>query len=232
MAEDQDQQPEQEEPTSQPEQPSEAPTDGSPRARRGNMMWIAIGGGGGLLLLIVIIAVVAILMRGGAGGSEPEGTAKYFPRDTVVYTWFTLNPGGGQREQMMDLWERFSEHSEFQDGLEDMLEDMEDDSGINFEDDVWPWIGPEISVAVLHLNDLESPEVAGMIGVRDHGAASDFLEDFLDYLEDEEGADFDDDTKGISRSGWTRERTLEPMRYRRTGLSSRPPRTHWKRSWT
>ena len=153
-------------------------------------MWIAIGGAAGLVILVIV--VVAALFRGG-GGSVPESTAKYFPRDTVVYSWFTLNPGDGQRDQMTDLWERFSE---FQDGLEEMLEDMEDESGINFEDDVWPWIGPEVSLAVLDLGRLDTPGVAGIIGVRDHDAASDFLEDFLDYLEDEEGAAFDDDTVG------------------------------------
>ena len=176
-----------------PEQPSNDGSGGPAATGRNNTMWIAIGGAAGLVILVIV--VVAALFRGG-GGSVPESTAKYFPRDTIVYSWFTLNPGDGQRDQMTDLWERFSEFSEFQDGLEEMLEDMEDESGINFEDDVWPWIGPEVSLAVLDLGRLDTPGVAGIIGVRDHDAASDFLEDFLDCLEDEEGADFDDDTVG------------------------------------
>ena len=196
MAEDPEQQPEpeQEQPTPQSDQPSDSPPDGPTSGNRSNLMWIAIGGGG--LVVLVVVIVVAFLMFPRTGGSEPENTAQYFPRDVVAYTWFTLNPGDGQRDQMADLWERFSEFSEFRDGLEEMLEDMEDESGINFEDDVWPWIGPEVSLAVLDLGRLDTPGVAVIIGVRDHDAASDFLEDFLDYLEDEEGADFDDDTVG------------------------------------
>ena len=193
MAEDQEPQPEPEQSTPQPEQPSESPPGGPPAAGRSNVMWIAIGGGAALVVLVVVVVAVLLMSR---GGSEPENTAQYFPRDAVAYTWFTLNPGDGQRDQMADLWERFSEFSEFQDGLEEMLEDMEDESGINFEDDVWPWIGPEVSLAVLDLGGFDLIGVAGIIGVRDHNAASDFLEDFLDYLEDEEVADFDDDTVG------------------------------------
>ena len=195
MAEDPEQQPEpeQEQPTPQSDHPSDSPRDGPTSGNRSNLMWIAIGGG---LVVLVVVIVVAFLMFPRTGGSEPENTAQYFPRDVVAYTWFTLNPGDGQRDQMTDLWERFSEFSEFQDGLEEILEDMEDESGINFEDDVWPWIGPEVSLAVLDLGRLDTPGVAGIIGVRDHDAASDFLEDFLDYLQDEEGADFDDDTVG------------------------------------
>ena len=196
MAEDPEQQPEpeQEQSTPQSDQPSDSPPDGPTSGNRSNLMWIAIGGGG--LVALVVVIVVAFLMFPRTGGSEPENTAQYFPRDVVAYTWFTLNPGDGQRDQMTDLWERFSEFSEFQDGLEEMLEDMEDESGINFADDVWPWIGPEVSLAVLDLGGIGTLDVAGVIGVRDYKSASDFLEDFLDYLEDEEGADFDDDTVG------------------------------------
>ena len=196
MAEDPEQQPEpeQEQPTPQSDQPSDSPPDGPTSGNRSNLMWIAIGGGG--LVVLVVVIVVAFLMFPRTGGSEPENTAQYFPRDVVAYTWFTLNPGDGQRDQMTDLWERFSEFSEFRDGLEEMLEDMEDESGINFEDEVWPWIGPEVSLAVLDLGGIGTLDVAGVIGVRDYKSASDFLEDLLDYLEDEEGADFDDDTVG------------------------------------
>ena len=98
---------------------------------------------------------------------------------------------------MTDLWERFSEFSEFQDGLEEMLEDMEDESGINFEDDVWPWIGPEVSLAVLDLGRLDTPGVAGSYwSSRSRMPHRISWKIFLDYLEDEEGADFDDDTVG------------------------------------
>ena len=176
-----------------PEQPSNGVPGGPPATGRNNTMWIAIGGVAALVILVIV--VVAALLLGG-GGSVPESTVKYFPRDTVVYTWFTLNPVDGQRNQMTDLWDRFSEFSEFQDGLEEMLEEMEEETGINFEDDVWPWIGPEVSLAVLDLGGFFTPRVAGIIGVRDHNAASDFLKDFLDYLEDEEGANFDGDTVG------------------------------------
>ena len=196
MAEDREQQPgpEREQPTPQSAQPSDSPQDGPTPGNRSNLMWIAIAAGG--LVVLVVVIVVAFLMFPRTGGSEPENTAQFFPRDTVVYSWFTLNPGDGQRGQMADLWQRFSQFSGFKENLEEMLEELEEDSGINFEDDVWPWIGPEVSLAVLDIGHLDTPGGAGIIGVRDHNAASDFLKDFLEYLGDEEGGNFDDDTVG------------------------------------
>ena len=98
---------------------------------------------------------------------------------------------------MLDVWERFNEIKGFRDALDEPLEIFEDETGIDFEDDVATWIGPDVSAAVidLDLND-ESVDAAATIGVRDSDAAADFLDEWLDYMEDEEGADFDRDSYG------------------------------------
>lgn len=58
-----------------------------------------------------------------------------------------------------------------------------------------PWIGPELSIGLLDA-DLEYGEwvLAGMIGVRDREAAERFLDDWLDYVEDEWHTKFGSDT--------------------------------------
>ena len=181
-------------------QPEEAPEETAPVAGGITVGGFTLGvnpmllaaGGGGLLLLIIVIVVLSVLM--GGGGSEPENTAQYVPEDAVVYFWFTLDPGDGQRDQMMDLWSRFNEMSAFEDVIDEMIDETESDSGFNIEDDVLPWVGPELSFAILDFRSSRDPESVAVLGVRDHQAAADFMEDRVDYWEEEEGADFDTDS--------------------------------------
>lgn len=182
---------EQERPDAQPD-----PSDGaSSPPGRSKLKLFAIGGGA-LLALIVVVSVVAYYLVPGINPSEPENTARYFPEDVLVYSWFTANPGIGQGVQMLEIWNRFEEIPEFEDAVDEMLEDLEDETGIDFEDDVQPWVGPDMSFAVLDAGDVDYLDDAAtilMVGVRDHGAASDFLDDWLEYLEDDQGSQFDDD---------------------------------------
>ena len=93
---------------------------------------------------------------------------KFIPRDAVVYGWLTLNPGDGQWDQMVEIWECFEEFSAFADGIDEILEESEDDFGTNLEDDVWHWIGPDLSFAAIGLKDWEEPDTVAIMGVREH----------------------------------------------------------------
>ncbi len=142
-------------------------------------------------LIPVPDVVVSILLRSG----EPEYTARYYPEDTMVYAWATLVPGHGQFERYQEVWGRLNKSRAFRDLLDTAQDDFEEETGIDFEEGVMPWIGPEFSVGLLDA-DLEYEEwvVAGMVGVRNPEAAWDFLEDWLDYVEDEWHTEFDSDT--------------------------------------
>lgn len=159
------------------------------------------------LLLVVMIAVVAVLMYMRivpvpgpllsllAGTDPPEYSARYYPGDTAVYGWFTLAPGGGQLNNMLDIFDRLNEFRTFEDWWDDLQADFEEETGIDVENDVQPWIGPDASIGLMEYDDsLGTFEVAMTIGVRDHEAAEDFMDDWLEYLESSEGADFEDDS--------------------------------------
>ena len=150
-------------------------------------------------LVIAIIAVGALAYFGiipipGLGGSKPENTAQYFPDDVLAYSWMTLNPGDGQRAEMLDIWERFDELDGFHDAVQDLLEEFREETDIDFEEDILPWIGPDMSAALLDVGSFD-PSVAAIVGVRDAAAAADFMDLLIDYGE-EEGSDFIDDSEG------------------------------------
>ena len=132
--------------------------------------------------------IVALLV----GAKPPEYSARYYPPDTLAYAWLTLVPGQGQFEDVQDIWGRFNEYPAFRDLVDELQEEFEADTGINFEEDVLPWAGPEISAGLLDFrSDIDEPIIVGMIAVRDQDAADDFLGKWLEYMEDSEGADFD-----------------------------------------
>ena len=107
----------------------------------------------------------------------------------------TLAPDGGQIENMRDLWERFNGFRDFRRLIDELQDGFEDETGIDFEREVMPWIGPDASAAFIDFNlRREEPIVAATIGVRDEDAARGFLDEWLEYMEDSEGADFDRDS--------------------------------------
>ena len=159
----------------------------------------------------VLVAAFAALIYFGIGPNPfiglfldpPEHSARYYPRDTISYAWFTLYPEDGQFDQMMDLLERFNELPEMEDRLDDLQDEVEDESGFNFEEELEKWVGVEVSVGLLEESD--KPVGVMTVAVRDFENAQTFMEDWIDYLEDEEGFDFDsDDDAGVEI--WTDER--------------------------
>ena len=154
------------------------------------------------VLVIAIIAVGALAYFGiisipyipGLGGSKPENTAQYFPDDVVAYSWFTLNPGDGQRAEMLDIWNRFDELDGFHDAVQDVLDELREETDIDFEEDVLPWIGPDMSGALLDFGSFQ-PSAVAIVGVRDASAAADFMDLLIEYAEDE-GSEFIDDSEG------------------------------------
>ena len=126
------------------------------------------------------------------GLKPPEYSARFYPEDTAVYLWATLAPANGQRGNMQEIWDIFQSFSAFEDLLDQLEDDADDEADIDLEDDLMPWIGPSISVALLDRDEDDS--FAAVIGVRDEGAAEDFLDKWRDYMEDEERADFQKDS--------------------------------------
>ena len=170
------------------------------RQDKSRLVWVlSILGGVALFVLVVVVGAyysgwlsnLLLITR------PPEYSARYYPDDTLLYAWFTLDPGDGQREQMQTIWESLSDNSVFRDWTDDLEDALRDGFDVDIEDDVLAWIGPEVSFAIrdIDVDDVEA-EAALTIDVRDHGAAEDFLLDFIEYQVEENGADFDRTSSG------------------------------------
>ena len=133
-------------------------------------------------------SLVALL----AGARGPEHSARYYPSDTLAYGWATLAPGGGQLTDMQEVWERFNGYPAFADLVDELKLELTEDTGIDFDTEVVPWVGPEISAGLLAFDiEGETPVAVAMIGVRDQDAAAAFLTKWREYVAREFGSDFD-----------------------------------------
>jgi len=149
----------------------------------------------GLAMYFRLIPIPGPILALLVGAKPPEYSARYYPPDTLAYAWVTLVPVDEQLSDMQDIWDRFNEFRDFRRVIDELRDDFEDETGIDFEEDVQPWIGPDASIAFIDFNfRREEPVVAATIGVRDEDGAYDFLDKWLEYMEDSEGADFDRDS--------------------------------------
>ena len=174
----------------------------------------------GVLVLVVIAAVIigALMWRGvipapgplamllGGAGREPEYSARFYPADTLLYGWLTLAPAAGDQQASMDaIWQRFNDYIAFSRRLGELKTDFAVQTGIDFDSEIAPWLGPEIGAGVLEGNPVTegSPDraeagpepwdnfrAAITIGVRDQDAAAAFLVKWRDYMAMDTGADF------------------------------------------
>lgn len=122
-------------------------------------------------VLAVVIIVVAVLAAGGAaaaallvigGDAHPsEQTARFMPSDTQVYLSLNRRPGDSQLKKFRSILGRFREHSQFQPKIDKLFDDAETEAGIHPEEDVLPWLGPEIAVGFV---DVVGSVVAGSAG--------------------------------------------------------------------
>ena len=157
----------------------------------------------GVLVWRGVIPLPAPLLALLAGARAPEYSARFYPPDTLAYGWLTLAPGQGQFNDMQDIWQRLNEYPAFEDILDDLYDDFQDETGIDFQDEVVPWIGPEIGGAVIDFappgGDIMPDDgveyyddfhAAITIGVRNQDAAAEFLLKWREYMERENEANF------------------------------------------
>ena len=106
-------------------------------------------------------------------------------------------PGIGQGKRILDLWNRFEGLPKFEEAVDDLLEELEEETGIDFEEDVLPWVGPDLSLGLMNVTE-DSGDVTALIGVKDHIAASGFLQKLVENMR-EDGVEFrrEDDIHGF-----------------------------------
>ena len=164
--------------------------------------------GVGLLLILIVVAVLAVAIGGGLTAffvlrtdTVSEQTAKFLPAETQIYYSVNLRLGTDQLKKIRDIVERFGQHPNFQEQIDVLYDEAEDETGVDLREEVLPWLGPELAVGVI---DVVESAIAGaadgiaqyvvFVGTRDSEATSVVLEDFLSFRETKEDIEYERDT--------------------------------------
>ncbi len=162
----------------------------------GRLRWVAIAG---YLVVVVIIVVVILLLLLLQQISRPgEATAEYIPSNALVYSSINLRPGAGQINNARSVGDLLRS-DDFMDEEDDLLDDVEDETGIHPLDDVTSWLGTDVTFALLDLDEDEDLiEWTLMVQISDRAEAHDFVEKLREYLEDDLYTEFDEDEIGAA----------------------------------
>jgi hypothetical protein len=174
-----------------PEEPSYAPPPGPQRSKRPLIIGIAVA----VLILCGICLVGLILWKTGVLPifGPKRAAPKLMPADTTFFVSISVDIK--DRAGYKHLAEVYGDIPEVEDALDDFLDQMEDELGMSYEDDIKPWLGPELAMGIADMENTligGDPVVVVAAGTRDRKASDAFLEEMLEYLEDE-GYDIGDE---------------------------------------
>ena len=147
---------------------------------------------------VLIIAASLIVVLGAAVGvgayfliqtqslsHPPEETAEFLPAETSFYASMNLRPGAGQLMKARDILDLFESNPKFEEKLDELYGEIEKETGVDVEEELLPWLGPEIAVAVPSFEGIEeTPEFVAFIGHTDKVAAESFLRKLMAFAEE------------------------------------------------
>ena len=164
--------------------------------------------GGAAAAVLAVVIVVAVLLYLRQFSRPGEATAQVIPADAPLYASINLRPGLGQLGLGRDVFSRLQTDA-LVEKRDELLEQVEDETGIHFLDDVTTWLGTDISFAILDA-DMDKIEWVLLVQVSDRDSAAEFVEHLVSYLEDLLDTDFDSEThEGVDL--WTNERRNEEV---------------------
>jgi hypothetical protein len=175
------------EPTPEPDlekvpwEPVEAPPPPPPKKPK----WPWIAGIAALCILAVIAAILLlrwILPLLGGQQSAP----KIIPADMPVYA--SVDVDLADVKGFQHLAEIYGDIRDVEDALDDFRDDLEDDFDITWEDDIQPWLGGEVVVAIsdlqVALEGYEEPSMVVAVQTRNRKKSDDFVDKVLEAFED------------------------------------------------
>lgn len=150
-----------------------------------------------LSLLVVVSLVLGLLGLARPAGAtalaadQGEQTAKLLPADIDYYLTVDLDPSEGQLAKFRSFLNNWWQNPDVQTEWDKLLKQAQDESGIDIEQDVFPWLGPELamgmSLPVPAREEQTDAEMVFLIGTMDKDASDAFFFDKLaSALEDEE----------------------------------------------
>ena len=126
--------------------------------------------------VVVVGAALLVLPACGGKTDETKRAAGITPADAVAFLSVNLDPSIEQKRNLLSIARRFPDareevKGEFEDARDGLLAELIEDTGLDFERDVEPWLGNEVALAVLPPADGKEPQFVAMIESDDEDKA-------------------------------------------------------------
>jgi hypothetical protein len=123
-------------------------------------------------------------------GEPPERTASFLPADTLAYFTINLEPGAGQLARARGIKSIFEATLSYESKRDEVLADIEDETGIDVVDGLYDWVGSDVTFALLGVEGESAGDWVVLVRTNDRDASEVFLDDLVIYLTDEEFMEF------------------------------------------
>ena len=123
---------------------------------------------------VVALALVVALPACGKKTDEAARAAGLTPADALGFLTLSLDPSVDQKRNLFELARKFPDakaREDFDNTRNDLLQRMLEDSGLDYQADVEPWLGSEVAMAVLPRGEGEEPTIALFLEQDDEDAA-------------------------------------------------------------
>ena len=129
----------------------------------------------GVAVLVGVISVAAAFLAAGAATSVVQG---WLPNDTVAYLEVRADLPGDQRAKVGDLLAKFpgfADQASLDAKIDEALDRILEQTGVNWTTDVKPWLGGEVGLAVTAaaLDVAKMPSLGSPLDGPDRGQAPD-----------------------------------------------------------
>src|SRR3954464_6107410 len=131
---------------------------------------------GSLIVALVVATGLAACGNSGSKSDEAKKAAALVPSTALAYVSVAVNPSDSQKSDIDGILSKFPKASKKSfDGLkDDLLTKAVQNVGLNYTQDVKPWLGDELAIAVMPNSPDPSP--IGLIKSKDDGKATAALE--------------------------------------------------------
>lgn len=124
----------------------------------------------------VVACVLSVFLAACGNESEPGSPASVVPEASAVYATVTLDPEGDQEEAVQAIAERFPGGEDLDRQIARGLSQALKEEGLNYGDDVEPWLGDEAAAFITGISgEEEEPDGAVVLATTDEEAARDAI---------------------------------------------------------
>lgn len=125
-------------------------------------------------LIVAVVVATGLAACGNSGGKtdETKKAAAFVPTSALAYISVAVNPSDSQKSDIDGILAKFPKASKktFDGARDDALTHAVKNLGLDYERDVKPWLGDELSLAVMP--NTPNPSVVGLIKSKDDAQAT------------------------------------------------------------